>query len=159
MTTIVVAMGQERFGRVEKIKKHQPYKENRRAKEVKQIRQELKVVTNYYKQANDAEKPGLAELRQVLRKRLMTLKRAEYYRKRRKERANKRSVFISNSYGFTKDLLGQKRSVSLKCSKEELEEHLGSTYSIPSVTNSFRNLLAWLKLMRLPSNLICQRSN
>ena len=131
MTTIVVAMGQERFGTVEKLKKQQPYKENRRAREVKQIRQELKVLTKNYKQAKDAEKPGLAELRQVLRKRLMTLKRAEYHRKRRKERAHKRAAFISNPYGFTKDLLGQKRSGSLKCSKEELEEHLSSTYSDP----------------------------
>ena len=32
MTTIVVAMGQERFGTVEKLKKQQPYKENRRAR-------------------------------------------------------------------------------------------------------------------------------
>ena len=61
----------------------------------------------------------------------MTLKRAEYHWRRRKERANKRAAFISNPYGFTKDLLGQKRSGSLKCSKEELEEHLSSTYSDP----------------------------
>ena len=67
MTTIVVAMGQERFGTVEKLKKHQPNTETRRAKEVKPIRLELKVLTKDYKQANDAEKQGLAELRQVLR--------------------------------------------------------------------------------------------
>lgn len=74
----------------------------------------------------------MAELRAILRKRLMTLRRAEYHRRRRKERSRKRASFIANPFGFTKQLLGQKRDGNLDCSKEEIDLHLRNTYSDPS---------------------------
>ncbi|XP_056146447.1 microtubule-associated serine/threonine-protein kinase 4 [Lampris incognitus] len=39
--------------------------------------------------------------------------------------------FISNPFGFTKQLLGQKRSRSLGCLKEELDRHIHNTNSDP----------------------------
>ncbi|XP_077083545.1 uncharacterized protein LOC143736754 isoform X1 [Siphateles boraxobius] len=81
-----------------------------------------------YKVARQDERAPLAELRTVLRKRLLTLRRAEYHRRRRRERAQKRTAFISNPFGFTKQLLGQKRSGCLACAKEEVEEHLQNAF-------------------------------
>lgn len=63
----------------------------------------------------------MAELRAILRKRLM----------RWKERSRKRASFIANTFGFTKQLLGQKRDGKLDCSKEEIDLHLSNTYSDP----------------------------
>ena len=50
----------------------------------------------------EEEKARLAELRKILRKKLTTWKRA---------------ALISNRFGFTKKILGQKRSGHLACKK------------------------------------------
>lgn len=47
------------------------------------------------------------------------------------ERARKRSVFIANPFGFTKKLLGQKRSGRLDCPKEEVDDYLCNTLCDP----------------------------
>lgn len=57
----------------------------------------------------------------------MTLRRAEWHRRRRKERARKRTAFLANTFGFTKQLLGQKRSGQLTCSKVDIDCHLDAT--------------------------------
>lgn len=61
----------------------------------------------------------------------MTLRRAEWHRRRRKERARKRADFISNPFTFSKKLLGDKRSGSLVCSAEEVNAFLHNTLSDP----------------------------
>lgn len=55
----------------------------------------------------------------------------EYHRRRRRERAQKRPALIANPFQFTKQLLGQKRSGMLMCSRENLDEYLRTTYSDP----------------------------
>ncbi|KAJ8333923.1 hypothetical protein SKAU_G00412420 [Synaphobranchus kaupii] len=45
------------------------------------------------------------------------------------ERVGKHATFIANPFGFTKQLLGQKCSGHLECSKEEIDHHLRNTYS------------------------------
>lgn len=68
-----------------------------------------------------------AELRHTIRKKIMTLRRAEWHRRRRTERARKRIFFIANPFEFTKRLLGQKRSKRLDCCKEEVDDYLSNT--------------------------------
>lgn len=104
---------------------------NHRAAKIHKIRQELKSLKKQHKEASEEQRHPLEELRAVLRKRLMTLRRAECHRRRRKERSRKRASFIANPFGFTKQLLGQKRDGKLLCSKEEIDQHLHSTYSDP----------------------------
>lgn len=74
-------------------------------------------------------KPGLAELHVwgILRMKLLT--RAEWHRRQAKERAKRRAAFRANPFGLTKQLLGQKRSGHLTCSKEEVDSYLHDTYS------------------------------
>lgn len=71
------------------------------------------------------------ELGTIQRKKLLTLRRAKWHRRRRKERTRKQASFIANPFGFTKQLLGQKRSRKLACSKEEVDMHIQTTYSDP----------------------------
>ncbi|KAI4900304.1 hypothetical protein NFI96_010574, partial [Prochilodus magdalenae] len=78
----------------------------------------------------EEEKPPLAELRYTIRKKLKTLRRAEWHRRRRMERARKRSSFLANPFGFTRRLLEHKRSGHLECSQEEVD-FLHSTLSDP----------------------------
>lgn len=67
----------------------------------------------------------------MLRKRLITLRRAEQHRRRRRERARRRAACISNPFQFTKQLLGQKKSGVLICTKDHIDQHLHSTFSDP----------------------------
>lgn len=97
--------------------------------EISQLKSELRLLRRQFKKAREEEKAGLAELRHTLRKRLTTLRRAEWHRRRRKERARKRVAFISNPFGFTKKILGQKRSGHLACTEEEVNKYLSTTYS------------------------------
>lgn len=61
----------------------------------------------------------------------MILQRAEFHRRRRKERARKRAAFLANPFKLTKQLLRQKRAGRLTCSKDAINNHLKATYSDP----------------------------
>ena len=68
-------------------------------------------------------------LRGILRGELKTLRRAEWHRRRRKERSKKRANFLSNPFGFARTLLGEKRNGNLEASEEEINNHLRDTMS------------------------------
>lgn len=106
-----------------------PYTMNNRANKIHQLRQELKSLRSRLKEAREEERGPLAELRNILHKKLMTLRRAEWHRRRRKERARKRAAFIANPFRFRKQLLEQKQSDQLSCSKAEVDCHLRDTFS------------------------------
>ncbi|XP_053183947.1 LOW QUALITY PROTEIN: uncharacterized protein LOC128367182 [Scomber japonicus] len=131
LTTIITSFAVERFGVEEPKTSKSTYTKNRRAEEIHQLRKELRKLTKQFKAADEEEKPPLAELQHTIRKRLMTLRRAEWHRRRRIERARKRTSFLSDPFGFTKRLLGQKRSGRLDCSKEEVDHFLHNTLSDP----------------------------
>uniref|UniRef100_A0A3B1JAJ2 Reverse transcriptase domain-containing protein n=1 Tax=Astyanax mexicanus TaxID=7994 RepID=A0A3B1JAJ2_ASTMX len=132
MTTIIVRLAVERFGVVEKRIGGAPFTMNQRAAKIHRIRQELKSLKLQFKEASEEQRPPLVELRTILRKKLLTLRRAEWHRRRRKERTRKRASFIANPFGFTKQLLGQRRGGRLACSKEEIDRHIQTTYSDPA---------------------------
>ncbi len=132
ISMFIISIASDRFG----IKKQRATKNttatpipDRRELKISQLRQELRALRSQYRKASDDEKAGLAELRCVVRERLITLRRAEWHRKRGKERARKRSAFIANPFGFTKKLLGEKRSGQLSCSEEDINRHIKNTYS------------------------------
>lgn len=129
MTTIITSLAAERFGLEEKRAAKPPYTMNNRASKIHQLRQELKTLRQQFKVASEEERGPLAELRSIIRKKLMTLRRAEWHRRRRKERSRRRAAFLANPFGFTKQLLGQKRSGQLTCSKAEVDHHLKQSYS------------------------------
>lgn len=93
------------------------------------LRDELRLLKRQYKSVGEVESASLADLRAILRKQLLTLQRAEFHRRRRKERARKRAAFLANPFKLTKQLLGQKRAGRLTCSKDAINDHLKATYS------------------------------
>ncbi|XP_061093280.1 uncharacterized protein LOC133125737 [Conger conger] len=131
MTTIVVSIAAERFGEEEKKSSGTPYTKNQRAVKIHNIRQEVKTLKSQHKVAGEEERIGLAQLMSILRKKITILRRAEWHRRRRRERARKRAAFIANPFKFMKDLLGQKRSGKLASSQEDIDQYLTRTYSDP----------------------------
>lgn len=61
----------------------------------------------------------MSKLRQILRTKLISLRRAEWHRRNGKERAQKRKDYIMNPFSLTKRLLGQKKYGNLACSVED----------------------------------------
>ncbi|XP_056127556.1 uncharacterized protein LOC130105540 [Rhinichthys klamathensis goyatoka] len=132
MSTFIISIASERFGakeqRATKTSTAAPIP-NRREVKITQHRQELRTLRRQYRKASEEEKVALAELRGVVRKRLITLRRAEWHRKRGKERARRRSAFIADPFGFTRKLLGEKRSGQLSCPEEDINRYIRNTYS------------------------------
>lgn len=129
MCTIIMNMGVEWFGVMERRGDRNPAKLNRGEVKISQLRQELKSLRRQFKMAKEEERMALSELTNIIRKRLISLRRTEWHRRKGKERARKRSAFIGNPFGFTKKLLGQKRSGHLACPVEEIDNHLHATFS------------------------------
>ncbi|XP_062872774.1 uncharacterized protein LOC134334411 [Trichomycterus rosablanca] len=131
MCTLITSIGAERFGVTERPASRQTSRPNRRELKISHLRQELKILKRQFRAANEEERGALSELRQILRSKLITLGRAEWHRRKGKERAKKRKAFITNPFSFTKRLLGQKNSGTLKCSVEDINHHLKTTFSDP----------------------------
>ena len=108
-----------------------PYTANRRVNKMKDLRKEIRSLKKLYKRASIEERQPLEELRGILRGELKTLRRAEWYR-RRKERSRKRANFLSNPFGFARTLLGKKRNGNLEASEEEINNYLRDTMSDPA---------------------------
>ena len=124
MTSFIVNIAAERFGTEAPKATPSAYAPNHRARKIQSLRKELKLLKRQYKTAGEIERAGLADLRAILRKQLLTLRRAEFHRRRRKERARKRTAFLANPFKLTKQLLGQKRTGRLTCSKDVINNHL-----------------------------------
>lgn len=89
MTTMVISFAQDRFGGEEQRATQTPYIKNHRAVKIHNIHQELKPLKKQHKDASEEQHSTLLELRVILRKRLMTLRRAQWHQRRRKKRARK----------------------------------------------------------------------
>lgn len=131
MTAIIVGLAAERFGEEERKSPQASYCKNQRAEKIHNIRAEMKVLKRQYKLAEEEERIGLAQLMNILRKKIIVLRRAEWHRRRRRERARKRAAFIANPFKFTRDLLGQKRSGRLASSQEDVDQYLSQKFSDP----------------------------
>lgn len=131
MCTLIMSIGTERFGVTERYGTSKPVRPNRQEHTINQLRQELKTLKRQFRAAKEEERIALNELREISRRKLITLRRAEWHRRKGKERAKKRKALISNPFSFTKRLLGQKKSGDLTCSAEEINHHLSITFRDP----------------------------
>ena len=103
MSRLIISYASERFGHFEKTEKIST--RNRREEKIKTLRLELRSLKKFRK-TNEKEQPALTELRDILRGKIKTLRKAEGHRRRRKERARKGTSFISDPFGFARRLLG-----------------------------------------------------
>ncbi|WAR06919.1 hypothetical protein MAR_016877 [Mya arenaria] len=95
----------------------------------KKIGAELRSLRKRYRCSSDAEKEGIVQLRE--RARLKTLTNAERLRRKRREKAKKRTAFTSNPYKYTRSMLSEEKSGKLESSQDEVEQHLRETHSDP----------------------------
>jgi len=96
-------------------------KNNRRSREIVAIRKDMMTLPKRYRQADESEKVGIAELGTGQREKLKFLRRAEKSRKKTKDRVKKRAMFTSNPYQFTPRLLGSKGLERLNSEMGEVE--------------------------------------
>lgn len=128
MAIMIASIATKRFCIFEKGNTKSEYIKNCRAEKIAELKLELRILKRQFKGASEEGKTGLAELCGILRKKLLTLQTAESHRRQAKERVRKWAAFLANPFGFTKHLLGLKRSGHLTCSKEETN-HLQNNYS------------------------------
>ncbi|KAL0202317.1 hypothetical protein M9458_000335, partial [Cirrhinus mrigala] len=129
MCSIIINIAAERFG----VKEQCPFGgtagPNRLEENNRQLRKELRLLRKQFRQASEEDKAALAELRNIVRSKLTTTRRAEWHRRRSKERARRCAEFIANPFILTRRLLGQKRSGRLTCTQDEIDKYLSTSYS------------------------------
>ena len=95
LSTIVYAVGQERFGLVKTRDGKEAdiiNKPNQRQLEIQKLRTEINSINKQYRKARNEEKEGLRQLRFILREKKNHLQKAERIKKARKERSRKRCL-------------------------------------------------------------------
>lgn len=131
MSHLIYSIGKERFGvQKKKTNCNQP-QPNRREKRIKQIREELKKLKKAFKKANQEERVGLKELRDIQRRELASLKRAENLRMKSRKKAKTRAAFVANPYKFSKQILDKERTGSVTNSLDEVQNYLRTVHSDP----------------------------
>ena len=129
MSKLIYTLGREEFGTKENKTQMPRPQENRRQKRIADLRRDLRRLTKRHKEARDDEKPGLEELRKEMRERLKSLRRAENHRRKRKERQRKQAQFTKDPFRFVRNVLGEKKSGELMCSKEEADAYIKGVHS------------------------------
>ena len=130
---VVYTVSKERYG-VKERKEKRPVNnsiENRRDRERKELRKELRALSKQWKEADRSQRTAIDELRSGIRKKLCHIGRAERERKKRKKQRKAREAFTSNPFKYTADLLGKEKSGVLECPKEEVESYLQRVHNDP----------------------------
>ncbi len=130
---IIYSYGTESFG--VKRKDHSTQKEpsahlkSRRQQEINRLVKERRCLRRQWKKATEVEREGIEVLQGDSKRRLATLRRAEWLRKQHKKKERTRTAFYRNPYKFAKDLFVKEKTGTLKVPVRELEEYLRKTYS------------------------------
>ena len=135
LETTTYDTGIEEFGPQEGRRK-QPEKavvggKSRREKKLAEIRKQKKELRKKWKAAPEEEKEGYLALYEDLKKNSRDVQRQDRRRIRRRESKQTRERFLKNPVDVTKKMFTEARSGSLKCTKQELDDHLRQTYSDP----------------------------
>ena len=104
---------------------------SRRQIEIEAVKRQKKAVRKRWKDKEtvESEKPGLKQLFGELKKRLSELRKAERISRKKKEQRKCRENFFKSPFEFARKVFEQPRSGTLGATKQDLEEHLRSTYS------------------------------
>lgn len=106
MRTMYIGMYTERFSVVEKGKNRSKFTKTNTEKS-SHLRHKLRKLKRQFKMASEQRNAGFAQLHCILRKKLLNLQRAELHSRQTKEKATKNTAYLTNPFGFTKQLLGQ----------------------------------------------------
>ena len=125
----IYACGKESFG-IKERKDQTPNKggKSRKQRLMEHLRKEKKDLRKRWKTAAPCEKEGLTQLYEDLKKKCRNIQRSIRRTERSKEARRARTKFLKNPFGETKKLFVAQKSGTLECTKEELNEHVRSTY-------------------------------
>ena len=157
MTTIIITMARERSEERKGSSGTKVNQPNRRAREILQLRREIKTPNKQFRTASAEERKGIKDLTSGLRGQLCRLRRAERSLKLRKEKEAKRAQFIKDPYRFTKSLLGEARSGRLTSPKEVVEEFLKESQACGAHPKISR-LLKLRRKSLIPENQLGEKS-
>ena len=133
LSNTIYETGKEEFGEEPVKKKVTARKggDSRRERAMKKLRKEKNDMRKRWRQADPTEKEGLSVLYEQLKKKSRNMQRNIRRSERRKESKRTREQFLKNPYEVTKKMFTESKSGKLKCSKEELDQHIRDTYSDP----------------------------
>merc|ERR1712142_229016 len=95
-----------------------------RQKKCKKVREEIKRLTETYKNAPDEEKEAINQLQQEKLKNLRLMKRAESIKQNRKKYSKNCSEFLSQPYDFAMKIIAPKPRGVMRSSKANVEKQL-----------------------------------
>ena len=128
---IIYTMGKDKFGVKEGIRKKQEEMRgpSRRQRKCKQLREDIKLLKENYKNAREEEKAGVKQLQEGKLKELRLAKRAESLKKGRKKYTWNCNAFMSNPFEFAREIIAPKPKGKMSSSKEETESYLETAHS------------------------------
>ena len=127
---IIYRFAMERFGPEEtRESKKKHCGPSRRQQKAKEIRSEIKKLKQAFKEAAEDEKQGIDQLQREKLKKLRHMKRSENLKKSRGKFKKNSAEFLSQPYGYARQVLNPKVTGKLKDSKEEVESHLHRVHS------------------------------
>lgn len=132
MEELIYNYGAERFGTVSGTRNLCTTKiKSRRQQEIDLLVKERRLLKKQWRKAFEEEKDGINVLQAEIKSRLVTLRRAEYLRKRCRKKEQSRAKFFSDPFRFTKGLFVKEKSGKLVTLKEDLEAYLREVHSDP----------------------------
>ena len=102
---------------------------SKRQKKCKELRKEIKKLTQAYKNAPEEEKEAINELGKEKLKKLRLMKRTESIKQRSKKTSRNCAEFLSQPFDFARKIIAPKPTGEMKSSKAEVEEHLQKAHS------------------------------
>ncbi|KAK0142425.1 hypothetical protein N1851_019804 [Merluccius polli] len=106
-----------------------PAPKSRRLQEIQQLVKERRWLRKLWRKATAEKREGINLLQEDLKHRLSKLRRAESLRMCRKKKEKARTDFYKDPFKFVKGIFTKEKSGSLKTSKDQVEEHLRTTYT------------------------------
>ncbi|KAE8291485.1 hypothetical protein D5F01_LYC11093 [Larimichthys crocea] len=133
MGNIIYQYGAKRFGALQsKVAIQAPTPPvSRRQQEIKRLVQERRQLSKLWKKASEVEKEGISTLQADIKTCMVSLRRAENSRKRRRKKEQMRTRFYKDPFKFLKTLFTKEKSGVLKTTQNDLEEFLRATHSDP----------------------------
>ena len=126
---IIYAVGMERFGVKAVKQKPQPAGPSKRQRKCKELREEIKILKETYKNAPEEEKEAINQLQQEKLKKLRLKKRAESLKQNRKKQSRNCTEFLSQPFDFARKVIAPKPRGDMRSSKAEVENHLHNAHS------------------------------
>ena len=126
---IIHALAKDRFKEKEIKRKAQPAGPSKRQKKCKELREEIKLLKEAYKNALEEEKEAINQLQQEKLKKLRLKKRTESLKQRRKKFSRNCTEFLSQPFNFSRNIIAPKPKGEMKSSKTDVENHLHKAHS------------------------------